>query len=109
MFTRTPTPQSDDIKINRILVEVIIHVRVQKILQCDYSLVYTNSNESSFRRIFVFGTRFLYLLSIVTLLSTWHLVDLLRPMPLQQHFFGDNCPLVGPSSNWTFYQVFLCW
>ena len=54
-------------KINRILVEVIVHVRVQKILQSDYSLVYTNSNESGFRRIFVFGTRFPDLLSIVTL------------------------------------------
>ena len=38
-----------------------------KILQCDYSLVYTNANESGFRRIFLFGTRFPYLLSIVTL------------------------------------------
>ena len=50
------------------LVEVIVHVRVQKILQCDYSLVYTNSNESGFRRIFVFGTWFPDLLSIVTLI-----------------------------------------
>ena len=32
-----------------------------------YSLVKTNSNESGFNRIFVFGTRFQYLLSIVTL------------------------------------------
>ena len=32
-----------------------------------YSLVHTNSNESGFRRIFVFGTRFQYLLLIVTL------------------------------------------
>ena len=54
-------------KINHILVEVIVHVRVQKILQCDYSLVYTNSNESVFRRFFVFGTRFPCLLSIITL------------------------------------------
>ena len=52
-------------QINHILVEIIVHVHNHRKF---YSLVYTNSNESGFRRIFVFGTRFSYLHSIVTLM-----------------------------------------
>ena len=44
-MVRTTCEFPSECSINRILVEAIVHVCVQKLLQCDYSLVYTNSNE----------------------------------------------------------------
>ena len=78
---------------------------MQKILQCDYSLVYTNSNESGFRRIFLFGTRFPYLLSIVTLfLRESNREGLLRCKKCEQLIEGPEVdviflrPFMEPSS-----------